>query len=167
MQDEFRYNLVLALLVMSLGGLLLHFRIHPVFTGGDFRWVNLIPVVIGLVNVIIIPLLFLNKNTVTCAYLLTGLSVILGIITMSHLSIFKLGREITFFSILLKATLADSLILFGKFFIAKVIFDSYFPQKAQFNYKFPQTFRFLFPGWWLVHFIGIAIVYSLGVSIFS
>ena len=50
---------IAALVVIALGGLLLHLRIHPYENNPSF----LINVVCGIVSVIIIPLLFLFKRT--------------------------------------------------------------------------------------------------------
>lgn len=167
MEDKLRNNLILALVAISIGGLLLHLKIHPIFIEGILEWAHLIPVSIGILNAVIIPCLFLKKNTADLAYLLTGMSVIFGIVTMSHLSIANWQGEVSIIKILFNTTLADSLILLSKFFIAKEIFESYYPQRTKLNCKFPQALRFLLPGWWLVHFIGIAVVYSLGVFLFS
>ena len=167
MADKFRSNLIFALVFMSLGGLLLHWRIHPLFVSNQLVWERLIPVVFGSLSIVIIPWLFSKEITADLAYLLTGLSVAFGIITMSHLSIATWQGNISLFKILLNTTLPDSLILFSKFMIAKAIFESYYPERAELNCKFPQTFRFLFDGWWFIHFIAIAAIYSLGVILFK
>lgn len=167
MQDKNRILLILALIFISLGGFLLHLRIHPVFNEGVFEWGRLIPVIFGILSILVIPCLFLKRETADLAYLLSGISVIFGIITMSHLSIFFWEGDLTLSKVLFKTTLADSLMLMGKFFIAKAIFENYYPERAELNRKFPQTFRFLFDGWWLVHFLGITAVYALGAVLFK
>ncbi|MEK6715014.1 MAG: hypothetical protein AABY43_03085 [Candidatus Omnitrophota bacterium] len=167
MADKFRSNLIFALVFMSLGGMLLHLRIHPIFFNGQFEWERLIPLIFDTLSILIIPLLFLNQNTSDLAYLLTGLGVILGIITMSHLSIATWQGPVSLVNIILKTTIADSLVLSAKILVAKTIFESYYPEKAKLNCSFPQTFRFLFDGWWLVHLLGISAVYTLGVVIFK
>jgi len=155
--------LILALVFLSLGGLLLHLRIHPVFEDGVLEWEYLIPPAFGLLTVILLPFLFWRKDTADLAYLLAGVSVIFGIIIMSHLSIVNWQGGITIFKVLFTTTLADSLMLLSKFFVARAIFNGYYPERTTLNYKFPQNFRFLFDGWWLPHFIAIGTVYSLGV----
>ncbi len=167
MEDRLRGSLILALGAMSLGGLLLHLRIHPVFIEGVFSWTYLTPVIIGILSIVVIPCLFLKRNTSGLAYLLNGLAVIFGIIMMSHLSIISWEGGFHISKVLLGTTLADSLILFSKFFIGKAIFENYYPERIELNCKFPQCFRFLFDGWWLIHFIGISVVYSLGAGIFK
>ncbi len=163
MQEKTRISLIISLCLISLGGFLLHLRIHPVFIEGSLEWEHSIPAIIGIAGVIIIPCLFLKEATAELAYLLTGLSVIFGAILMTHLSIATWSEELALSNLLLKTTLADSLILFAKFFIAKAVFETYYPERAKLNWQFPQGFRFLFDGWWLLHFIAIAAVYSLGV----
>lgn len=167
MDKPLRKNLIFALIAISLGGLLLHLRIHPPIVDGALEWEHLIPAFIGTLSVVIVPCLFMRQDTADLAYLLTGISVIFGAVTMSHLSIATWEGGVSLLKIMLKTTLADSLILFAKFFIGKTLFESYFPERVKLNCQFPQTFRFLFDGWWLIHFFAIALVYSLGVIFFS
>ncbi|MDP1854063.1 MAG: hypothetical protein Q8L26_07695 [Candidatus Omnitrophota bacterium] len=167
MENPLRKNLIFALITISIGGLLLHLRIHPLIVDGILEFEHLIPAVFGALSVIVVPCLFLKQNTADLAYLLTGLSVIFGAIIMSHLSIATWEGGVSLLKIMLKTTLADSLILLAKFFIGKALFESYFPERLKLNCQFPQSFRFLFDGWWLLHFIGITVVYTLGAVLFK
>jgi hypothetical protein len=140
---------ILALLFLSLGGWLLHFRIHPISGNPP----NLISFVFGLVNIIITPLLFNQKKTVIIAYLINGLGVIIGAISMAHFSFSALPNPLTFTNIIFKTTLADIVILFSKFFIGQMILLYFYPTGLG---------RMFTPGWWVRHFFYITIVYSLG-----
>ena len=68
------------LLVMSIGGLLLHSRIHPV----SANYSNLVPAISGVLAILVVPLLFCFKRTIDYGYVLNGFLVIIGTITMAH-----------------------------------------------------------------------------------
>lgn len=74
---------ILALLFLSLGGWLLHFRIHHPSANPS----NFVPFIFGLLNVLVTPFLFNSKKTVLLAYLINGLGVIVGAIAMAHFSL--------------------------------------------------------------------------------
>ena len=149
---------IAALVVIALGGLLLHLRIHPYENNPSF----LINVVCGIVSVIIIPLLFLFKRTVHYGYVLNGFMVIIGTVTMAHFSLAHLPAPLTPAAILLKTTFPDILILWGKFFIGKVLFDcevfgyNKTGEKKGVSYRYPNL------GWWYVHLIAVAVIYYAG-----
>jgi hypothetical protein len=140
---------ILALLFLSLGGWLLHFRIHPISHNPSF----FIPFVLGLVNVVITPLLFNQKKTVLVAYLINGLGVIAGAIAMAHFSLSTLPTPLTLTNLIFKTTLADILILFPKLLIGQTILLHFYPTGLGRMFK---------PSWWVRHFFYISIVYSLG-----
>jgi len=140
---------ILALLFLSLGGGLLHFRIHPISGNPSF----FIPFVLGLVNVIITPLLFNQKKTVIIAYLINGVGVIIGGMVMAHLSFSALPHPLTFTNVIFKTTLADIVILFSKFFIGQTVLLYFYPTGLG---------RMFTPKWWVRHFFYITLLYSLG-----
>lgn len=140
---------ILALVFLSLGGWLFHFRIHPVSHNPSF----FIPFILGLANIIVTPLLFNQKKTVIIAYLINGLGVIIGAIGMAHFSLSVLPNPLTFTNIIFKTTLADIVILFSKLFIGQMILLYFYPAGLG---------RMFTPRWWVRHFFYIAIVYSLG-----
>jgi hypothetical protein len=140
---------ILALLFLSLGGWLLHFRIHPVSNNPS----NFVPFVLGLVNIIITPLLFNQKKTVIIAYLINGLGVIIGGIIMAHFSFSVLPKPFTFTNIIFKTALGDIFILFSKLFIGQTILLHFYPNGLG---------RMFTPSWWVRHFFYLTIAYSLG-----
>src|SRR4030043_977942 len=150
--------LLTALVTLSFGGFLLHVRIHPVAQNSA----NLIPLVCGGLSILVIPLLFSFKKTVEYGYVLNGILVIIGTIGMAHFSIVHWPAPATVGAILLKTTLADIAILWGKFFVGKALFDleffGYDPHKAKkgITYRYPNL------GWWTVHLVAISLVYLLG-----
>jgi hypothetical protein len=150
--------LLSALVVLGLGGLLLHLRVHPVSQNSS----NLVTVVSGLLGVLLVPALFCFKKTVSYAYVLNGFIVILGTIAMAHYSIAHLPENVTLQSIILQTTLADILVLWGKFFVGKAIFDLEFFGYDPARPKKGITYRYPHLGWWLIHLVLVALVYYLG-----
>ena len=150
--------LLVTLALLSLGGLLLHLRIHP----PTDQAYNYIPVVAGLLGVAVIPLLLAFRRTLDLGYILNGLFVIVGTITMAHLSIVHWTQPTTLVSVLLKTTLADILILSGKLFLGKAIFDLETRGYDATLLMAGKWWRYPCLGWWLIHFVAIAAVYALG-----
>jgi hypothetical protein len=150
--------LLSALVVMGLGGLLLHTRIHPVSENAS----NVVAVVCGVLGVLLVPLLFSFKRTVHYGYVLNGFIVIIGTIVMAHLAIAHPPTPVTLKTLLLQTTLADILILWGKFFVGKAIFDLEFFGYDATREKRGITYRYPHLGWWLIHFVLVALVYFLG-----
>jgi hypothetical protein len=150
--------LLAALVILSLGGFLLHVRIHPIAQNSA----NVIPLIAGLLSILVIPLLFSFKKTVEYGYVLNGMVVIIGTIGMAHLTIVNWPAPATVGSIILKTTLADILVLWSKFFVGKALFDleffGYDPRKT----KKGTTYRYPNLGWWLVHLAAISLVYVVG-----
>jgi len=110
--------LAIAWCLLSLGGLLLHLRIHPV----DESIYNWTPAVIGLVNVLVLPPLFLRARTAGFALLAAWFTVIVGTVGMAWHSATNWTLPFTALNLLLKSTLADILILGAKLPLAHVLF---------------------------------------------
>jgi hypothetical protein len=150
--------LLIALVTFSLGGFLLHVRIHPVSQNSA----NFIPLISGVLSILVIPMLFSFKKTIEYGYVLNGFLVIIGTVGMAHFSIVHWPAPATLGSIILKTMLADILILWSKFFIGKALFDleiyGYDPHKA----KKGKTYRYPNLGWWTIHLVAISLVYLLG-----
>jgi hypothetical protein len=150
--------LLIGLFTLSLGGFLLHSRIHPVTKEA----INLIPAICGVLGILVVPVLFFFKKTIAYGYVINGFAVIIGTITMAHYSIAHWPNPTTVQAILLNTTLADILILWGKFFIGKSIFDLEFFGYDAGKEKKGKTYRYPNIGWWLVHLAAVSIVYYLG-----
>jgi hypothetical protein len=150
--------LMAGLLVLSIGGLLLHSRIHPVSGNSS----NFVPAVSGVLSILIVPLLFLFRKTIAYGYVLNGFTVIIGTVTMAHFSIAHWPAQTTVQAILLNTLLADILMLWGKFFVGKAIFDLEFFGYDAVKEKKGQTIRYPNMGWWFVHLAGVSVVYYLG-----
>ena len=152
-------TLLLASLVsLALGGLLLHTRAHPVIRNPA----NMVPAMSGILAVIDIPALFCSRKTIAWGYVLNGFSVIIGTIMMAHFSIARWPKQATIQTILFNTTLADILLLWGKFFAGKALFDLEFFGYDATTIRKGRPFRYPNMGWWAVHFAGATIVYLLG-----
>jgi hypothetical protein len=106
---------------ISLGGLLLHLRIHQ---PGDtmFNWV---PAIFGAVNAFVLPFLFNHPVTVAWAYLFTWATVATGTVTMAYFSIVTWAMPVTVKNVIMLSTLPDILILLAKLPLAHRILRGY------------------------------------------
>lgn len=160
-KQNLRLALIFGLFFISLGGWLLHLRIHSPAQNPA----NYFPFIIGLLNIVIVPWLFLTRRTLDLGYIINGMSVIVGIILMAHFSITRLPDPLGIKNIILNTTLADIMVLLGKFAIGKTLFDLEFTQLDQ---DLPVRSKFTrYPnlGWWIIHLIAIAAVYFIGVEL--
>ena len=138
-----RVTLIVALACISVMGYLLHGRVHPLYSVAEKTITNadgttakvkeetfvprdLIPAVSGLVAIFLVTFLFCFKSTAAYAYLITGMSVIIGSVTMAHFSYVHFVPPFSFLRLIFNTLLGDIILLIGKFFVAKAIFDSYF-----------------------------------------
>jgi len=117
-------DLIWVYFFLSLGGLLLHLRIHP---PGDnmFNWV---PAIFGAVNAFVLPFLFNSPGTVTWACLFTWATVLTGTVTMAYFSIITWAMPVTVKNVIMFSTLADILILLAKLPLAHKILRVHRPQ---------------------------------------
>jgi hypothetical protein len=109
-----------------------------------------------------VPLLFLFPKTIGYGYVLNGFLTIIGTIVMAHFSLTRWPAPATLQSILLKTLLADILILWGKFFVGKALFELETFGYDQNKLKVGITYRYPNMGWWMIHLIGISLIYFLG-----
>jgi hypothetical protein len=158
-KDYLRLLLILAIFFLALGGWLLHLRIHPVAKDAE----HYIPAVAGFISVIIIPFLFIFRSTTPFAYLLNGMTVIIGTITMAHFSIKNPPQLWTLQTILLGTCLPDIFMLWGKFAIGKALFEMEItinhPEETVRSGRF---FRFPNMGFWFAHVVTLTAVYIIG-----
>jgi len=150
--------LLIALLTLSLGGFLLHSRIHPVSKNIS----NYVPLISASVSLILVPLFFSFHKTIAYAYVLNGFSVIIGTIVMSHYSLSHWPNPLSLRALLLNTTFPDIIILWSKFFLGKALFDLEIYGYDRIKPKIGRSFRYPNLGWWLIHLLGLSLVYSLG-----
>lgn len=155
-----KITLILCLFFISLGGFLLHYRVHPI-TASTYSFV---PFFAGLISLIVVTALFFFKKWVPYAYLANGMLAIIGTITMAHFSISKFSHPVNFATIFTYSLAADIFIVWGAFFIGKALFELEMPGEA--NLEKPRHkgrfFRYPNLGYWGVHLAALSCVYALG-----
>jgi hypothetical protein len=158
-KDYLRLNLILAIFFLALGGWLLHLRIHPVAKDAE----NWIPAVAGFISVVIIPVLFIFRSTIPFAYLLNGMTVIIGTIAMTRFSIENLPQVWTLKTILMGTLFADIMILWGKFALGKALFEmDLVVSHPDVPKRTGRFFRFPNMGFWFVHVMTLTVAYIIG-----
>lgn len=118
---------ILALFFVSLGGLLLHIRIHPP-SQEAFHWV---PVIFGVISTFVLPFLFSNARTVAWAYLINIAAVAVGTISMAAVSIEAWEGAVTLHGVLLRSTFPDIMVLFAKLPLAHHILRHFRPKTIE------------------------------------
>lgn len=118
---------ILALFFISLGGLLLHLRIHPPAAEAS----NWLAIIIGIITTFALPFMFAYRKTAAWAYLINLAAVVIGTIAMAHYSFEHPPEEITVKSIILQTTLADILVLFAKIPLGQMLLGYWRCQKKE------------------------------------
>jgi hypothetical protein len=157
-RQQIKFTLLSSLIILSLGGWLLHLRAHPPSSVSY----GLIPFFSGILSVIIIPFLFSRKSLIHYGYVLNGMLVILGTITMAHFSIEHRPDVFSFKLLFLRTLLPDILMLWAKFAAGKALFDF---ERAGNNLDGQQTgrmWRYPNMGWWTLHLFTLSLIYFLG-----
>ncbi|EPR43111.1 hypothetical protein dsx2_2471 [Desulfovibrio sp. X2] len=106
----------LAWFFLSLGGLLLHLRLHPP-SEALAHWV---PFITALINTLVLPWLFLRRETAPWGCLAAWFTVILGSTAMAWTAAVSWQGPVTAQTVILKSTLPDILILWTKLPLAHV-----------------------------------------------
>lgn len=158
-KDSLQRTLLLAIFFLALGGWLLHLRIHPLAKDAE----NIIPAAACFISAIIIPVLFMFRSTISFAYLLNGMTVIIGTITMTHFSIENPPPVWTLQTLLFGTCLPDIFLLWGKFAVGKALFDMESTiQRPDESVRGGRFFRFPNMGFWYVHVVTLTTVYLIG-----
>ncbi len=157
-KQKLRLVLVTGLFLISLGGWLLHLRIHP----PSKLVANLIPMIAGLMSITALQAMFLFKRTATYAYVINGILVIIGTITMTHFSLVHLPEKITSATVITSTLFPDILILFTNFILGKALFELELFRAEETPARHGRFFRYPNMGWWFVHLFAFSVVYTLG-----
>ncbi len=156
-KESLKTTLLAGLITISFGGWLLHYRIHL----PSANPANYIPFLAGIISVIVIPAMFMKRDLAPFAYILNGMMVVIGIITMAHFSIAHFKGPLTLHALLFNTIFPDIVMLTAKFFMGKALFDVIITQ----DLNAPVAGRFLrYPntGFWLLHLILMSLVYTAG-----
>jgi uncharacterized membrane protein len=117
---------IFALFFISLGGLLLHIRIHPPLEEA-FHWV---PVGFGVVTAFVLPFLFNSEKTVAWAYLINMAAAIVGTVAMTYVAVGEWQGPITLKAVLFESTLPDIIVLWAKVPLGHHILRHFRPKVA-------------------------------------
>lgn len=150
--------LVAGLTAASLGGWLLHLRVHHLFVNP----INWIPFFAGVIGVFLLPALFLSKKTLPYAYIVNGMLVIIGTITMAHFIHMHPPKHITLWILISGTIFADIVILWANFFIGKALFELEMFKNIEAVIRKGRFFRYPNMGYWGVHAFALSFVYALG-----
>jgi hypothetical protein len=112
---------ILAFALLSLGGLILHLRIHPPVLEGKLRVLFLIPAVFTAAATFILPFMFSSKRLCAYAYLINLAAVITGTITMAYFSFTHWEGPVTIRTVVFSSTFPDIVILLAKLPLAHSI----------------------------------------------
>lgn len=123
--------LLTSLFLLSLSGLLLHYRIHNFMVADalnpetvTFSSTNFLAFIFPLIDVVVVTLLFASRNTAVYGHLLNGIIVIYGTVFMAHFSIAGLtAKSAPFADWIIKSTLPDIGIAWADFFTGKSLYD--------------------------------------------
>jgi len=126
-------TLLISLFILSVSGLLLHFRIHNFMVHDKihpeivrFDGTKFFSFIFPLLDAVVVTTLFMSKRTCVFGYLLNGMIVIYGTVFMAHYSIAEFfAKTVPAEEWLLKSTLPDIGIAWGDFFIGKALYDHY------------------------------------------
>ncbi len=115
------YLSILAFFLVSLGGLILHLRVHPPLLEGKLRFFFLIPTVFASAATFILPFMFNSRKLYPYAYLINLAAVITGTITMAYFSVTHWQGPVTIMTIVFNSTFPDIVILLAKLPLAHSI----------------------------------------------
>ena len=162
-KHKVRLLLVAGLFFISLGGWLLHMRIHPLHK----LPANWVPFFAGLISVTAIPVMFLFRKTLAYAYVINGMLVMIGTITMAHFSFAHPPDQIRFQTLVMGTMFPDILVLFTNFMLGKTLFELEMLKTEETTGRQGRFFRYPNMGWWLVHLFALSVVYVLGHSLWK
>jgi hypothetical protein len=114
-------ELIWVFFFISLGGLLLHLRIHPP-QESLFNWVA---AGFAGANTLLLPFLFNKPATAPWAYLFVWATVATGTVAMAYYSFVTWKLTVTFQTLIMNSTLPDILILLAKVPLAHKILCAY------------------------------------------
>jgi hypothetical protein len=126
-------TLLIALFLLAVSGLMLHYRIHNFMIADKshpgalmFDSTRFLANLFPLIDIIVVTSLFMSRKTAVYGYLLNGLLVIYGTIFMAHFSIVEIISEsIPLNAMFVNSTLPDIGIAWADFFVGKALYDLY------------------------------------------
>ena len=118
--------LILLHMCISLGGMLIHLKLHPVGKSLYFLWAS--PV--SAFSLLVIPFLYLRSSTVAWGFMLNVGTVLIGTIGMSYYFMLTFEGPLTLSRIIMESTLPGILVLWAKVPIAYFILLKMKPESS-------------------------------------
>ena len=146
---------IAAIALLSLGGLMLHLRVHPVSLDptDPSNPALLVPLAAGILSAVVSPVLLAFPRTFLVGYLWNGMSAVVGSITMAAAGFSPLPSPLSAESILLGSTLSSILLLLPKLFLGQIALRHYHPGGMG---------RLFTARWWVRHFFYVGAAFALG-----
>ena len=155
--------LLAGFLSVVFGGFLLHLRIHPPAEEAH----HVIPFIAGLLSLCVIPVAFYFRKTNPYAYVLNGMLVIIGLITMANVSLVNLQGPLTLTTLFFGTLFGSGITLLTNFFIGKGLFELEMFNAIDAPIRRGRFWRYPNMGWWMVHVITLSTVYILGQNLWK
>jgi len=135
-----RRTLLFALFLLALGGLMLHYRIHPFMVADKlhpgmvhFSGTSFLASIFPFVDAVLVTILFLSRKTAMYGYLLNGLIVIFGTIFMIHFNVAGfMAKPIPPSQWIMNSMLPDIAIAWADFFVGKALYDFYIGKEIKY-----------------------------------
>jgi hypothetical protein len=125
-----RKILLCVLFLLALGGLIVHYTIHPFMEANRFSGTYFLASILPLIDVVVVTILFLSRKTALYGYLLNGLLVIFGTILMAHFNIASLmANPIPPSQWIMDSMLPSIAITWADFFVGKALYNVYLGRK--------------------------------------
>jgi hypothetical protein len=130
MRNMKRIILLIVLFLMALGGLIVHYTIHPFMEANHFSRTFFLANILPLLDVVLVTILFLSRKTAIYGYLLNGLIVIFGTVLMAHFNIAGLmANPIPPSQWIMDSMLPSIAITWADFFVGKALYNVYLGKK--------------------------------------
>jgi len=117
--------MILMHVVISLGGMLVHIKLHPPGSSLYFWWAS--PV--SAFSLLVIPFLYFRASTAAWGFMFNAGTIMIGTVGMFYYSVHTFERPFTLYNVFLKSALPGILILWIKLPIAFIILQKMKPSK--------------------------------------
>jgi hypothetical protein len=125
-----RIILLIVLFLLALGGLIVHYTIHPFMEADRFSGTFFLSNILPFIDVVLVTGLFLSRKTAIYGYLLNGLIVIFGTILMAHFNIAGfVANPIPPSQWIMNSMLLSIGITWVDFFVGKALYNFYLGKK--------------------------------------
>ncbi len=111
---------------ISLGGLLIHMKLHPVLESLYYLWAS--PV--NVFSILVIPLLLARPSTAGWGFMLNSGTILIGTIGMSYFTLLNLEKPVTLYWLFTESPLMGIPVLWVKLPVAWLILIKVRPKKS-------------------------------------